>query len=117
MYAETGIVHQEVDRARWIFESLGNPIDVCPVGEVGGKHLDLSAEASEFIRHRVESHLVSCDENEVVSLMCELAGKFGSNAGCAPRHERYSHAAYDTVLEVNFVHRSLLRPAPEAKVS
>ncbi|BDZ48011.1 hypothetical protein GCM10025867_02520 [Frondihabitans sucicola] len=117
MHAESGIVHQDVDRTRRVFEPGRHPIDRGTVGEIGSQDLDGSAEGPQRARGGVESRLVSSDENEVVSTMCELAGEFGTDAGCAPGHERYSHAAYDTVLTGNFAHRSRLTPAPEAYVS
>ncbi|GAA4679605.1 hypothetical protein GCM10025780_25880 [Frondihabitans cladoniiphilus] len=117
MHAETGIVHQEVDGTALVFQSSGDPIDVVAVREVGRKGLHLTPEGPQLVRHRAQADLVSGDENEVVSTLCELAGEFGTDAGRAPGHERYSHAAYDTVPEGNFAHRSLLRPAPEANVS
>ncbi|GAA4267171.1 hypothetical protein GCM10022256_27830 [Frondihabitans peucedani] len=116
MHAETGIVHQEVDGPVGIFEASGDAVDGVAVREVGGEDLDRSTEGAELARRGVESGLVSGDENEVVSTLCELAGEFGTDAGCAPGHERYSHAAYDTVFTGNFVHRSPLTPAPEADV-
>ena len=82
-----------------VFEPGGDPVDVGTVGEVGGEHLDVTPEA-RAARSAVSSRRVDVtgDEDEVPAPLGELAGEFGTDAGRAPGDERYSHAAYDTVL-------------------
>ena len=97
MHAETGIVHQEVDRPRLVFEPRDDLRDIRPLRQIGGQHLHLPTHAAQFMRHLFEADPVARHEHDVVASRGQLTGEGGADARRPSRDESDTHVPYDTV--------------------
>lgn len=81
-----------------ILDSRGNSRDIRSVAEVGADRLDIDARIGmQSLRRGRQAVRVACDEHEVVSGGSQLAGEFGTDAGCAARDESRCHGGYITL--------------------
>ena len=84
----SGVVHEEVDGTLVVQQTLGHFADAVLRGKVSWKDFDVDrVPLLEFFLRGLESGLVSCDDDQIVTVACQVFGKRAADTGSSSRYE------------------------------